>query len=157
MDELTTNNTDYFMSLTKVALNLDKNIFLLRAFEMKGHMNKKYLRSSAIMIGNELVTSTFTDTTHFFEELNLFDLGSDQNKYFTVVEKNKVKNLKLKINDNDIYLSKSEAKAIYKLFNLSMVGYSLSRVLEFEFKFTPDNIADVLEHADYLTLPDSKG
>lgn len=59
------------------------------------------------------------------EELALFDTGNDQNKYLAVAEHQKIKNLKLKnINDN-IFISKSEAKAMNRLFNMALMGYSL--------------------------------
>jgi hypothetical protein len=78
------------------------------------------------------------------EELSLFDIGNNQNKYLAVAERQKIKNLKLKnVNDN-IFVSKSEARAIYRLFNMALMGYSLSVVLEKEFRFTPSNLGEIL-------------
>ncbi len=146
MDELITTVNTYSNNLiaTMVPLNFDKQIYLIRAFEEDLASQKKYIRNAAVLVENELLTSTFTDTVHFFEELNLFDLGNDQNKYVSVVTHNNAKNLKLEIEDANIYLSKSEAKAMYKLYNLAFTGYSLSRVLEFEHRITKDNIAQFL-------------
>lgn len=157
MDELTVKNENFDITLTKVGLNFDKNIYLVRAFEEDQSSKKKYLRTAGILVGDELITSTFADTTHFMEELNLFDFGNDQNKYFTVTEYIGTPNLKLKIDYKNVFISKAEAKTIYKLFNMSLIGYSLARVLEFEYRFTPQSIAAALYRHDYLTLPHQKG
>lgn len=153
MDELISKSKHINLSMTKVGLNLDKNIYLIRAFEDDSDMKKKYIRNMVILVDDEFLTTTFTDTVHLMEELNLFDYGNDQNKYLEVVEHQKTKNLQLKVeNDHAVYISKSEAKTIYKLFNLSMIGYSLTRVLEFEYRFTPETLTNVLYHNDYLKL-----
>lgn len=156
MDELTARNENFDIILTKVGLNLDKEIYLLRAFEEDQIAKKKYLRTAGILVGDELLTSTFADTTHFMEELNLFDFGNSQNKYFAVTEYKNTKNLKLIIDEDKemyVFISKSEAKTMYKLFNMSLIGYSLARVLEFEYRFTPQSISSALHHHDYLSLP----
>lgn len=157
MDELTVRNENFDIKLTKVGLNFDKEIYLVRAFEEDPIAKKKYLRTAGILIGAELLTSTFADTTHFMEELNLFDFGNDQNKYFAVTEYIGTPNLKLKIDDKNVFISKAEAKTMYKLFNMSLIGYSLARVLEFEYRFTPQSISMALHCHDYLTLPQPKG
>lgn len=153
MDELTVRNENFDITLTKVGLNFDKEIYLVRAFEEDQIAKKKYLRTAGILVGDELLTSTFADTTHFMEELNLFDFGNNQNKYFAVTEYVGTPNLKLIINDKNIFISKAEAKTMYKLFNMSLIGYSLARVLEFEYRFTPQSISTALHRHDYLTLP----
>lgn len=153
MDELTVRNENFDITLTKVGLNFDKEIYLLRAFEEDQFAKKKYLRTAGILVGDELLTSTFADTTHFMEELNLFDFGNNQNKYFAVTEYIGTPNLKLKIDDKNVFISKAEAKTMYKLFNMSLIGYSLARVLEFEYRFTPQSISTALHRHDYLTLP----
>lgn len=160
MDELTVRNENFDITLTKVGLNFDKEIYLVRAFEHDLGANKKYLRTAGILIGDELLTSTFADTTHFMEELNLFDFGNSQNKYFAVTEYKNTKNLKLIIDEDKekyVFISKSEAKTMYKLFNMSLIGYSLARVLEFEYQFTPQSISIALHRHDYLTLPRLEG
>jgi hypothetical protein len=157
MDELTVMNDNFDITLTKVALNFDKEIYLLRAFEIDRITNEKYIRTAGILVSDELVTSTFADTTHFMEELNLFDFGNDQNKYFTVTEYSGTPNLKLKIDYKNVFISKAEAKTIYKLYNLAFHRYSFSRVLEFEYRFTPQSVSEALYRHDYLSLPHQKG
>jgi hypothetical protein len=157
MDELTVKNENFDITLTKVGLNFDKEIYLVRAFEEDQIARKKYLRTAGILVGDELLTSTFADTTHFIEELNLFDFGNSQNKYFAITEYIGTPNLKLKIDDKNVFISKAEAKTMYKLFNMSLIGYSLARVLEFEYRFSPQSISTALHRHDYLTLPRQEG
>lgn len=136
MDQLIQITDDEGVSLTiiPISLNLDKRIHLIHVFEENISSNKKYIRNELILVNNQILTSTFSDTVHFMEELSLFDTGNDQNKYLAVAEHQKIKNLKLKnVNDN-IFVSKSEARAIYRLFNMALMGYSLSVVLEKEFR-----------------------
>lgn len=128
-----------------IALNLDKEIFLLSIYEENLHLKKKFIRNELIIVGNELLTSTFSDSVHFMEEINLFDVGNNQNKYLDVTEYQSTRNLKLKHSgDKNIFISKSEAKAIYKIFNLAFMGYSVAAVLEREFKFTPQLLTKIL-------------
>jgi hypothetical protein len=146
MDQLIQITDDEGVSLTiiPISLNLDKKIRLIHVFEENMSSNKKYIRNELILVDNQILTSTFSDTVHFMEELSLFDTGNDQNKYLAVAERQKIKNLKLKnVNDN-IFVSKSEARAIYRLFNMALMGYSLSVVLEKEFRFTPSNLGEIL-------------
>ena len=138
------------LRIIPVALNLDKDIYLLHVFEEDDTLKKKYIRNELVLIKNQILTSTFSDTVHFMEELALFDTGNDQNKYLAVAEHQKIKNLKLKnINDN-IFISKSEAKAMNRLFNMALMGYSLSVVLEKEFRFTPQDLTKLLHHHNFL-------
>ncbi len=138
------------LGIIPVALNLDKDIYLLHVFEEDDTLKKKYVRNELVLIKNQILTSTFSDTVHFMEELALFDTGNDQNKYLAVAEHQKIKNLKLKnINDN-IFISKSEAKAMNRLFNMALMGYSLSVVLEKEFRFTPQDLTKLLHHHNFL-------
>ena len=146
MDQLIQITDDEGVSLTiiPISLNLDKRIHLIHVFEENISSNKKYIRNELILVDNQILTSTFSDTVHFMEELSLFDTGNDQNKYLAIAEHQKIKNLKLKnVNDN-IFVSKSEARAIYRLFNMALMGYSLSVVLEKEFRFTPSNLGEIL-------------
>jgi len=118
-------------SNTKVTtLLLDKNIYLIvYAKQAKEDKPKPYAIGIAIFAKTELVTFTFADTIHFIEELNLFEGGNNQNKYFDVVERMQTKNLRLKLkNGNNIYITKSEAKAICKIFSLILSLYSLLRI-----------------------------
>jgi hypothetical protein len=134
-----------------IALNLDKEIYLLSIYEENIHVKKKFIRNELILIGNQILTSTFSDTIHFMEEINLFDVGNSQNKYLDVTEYKNTKNLKLKLNgEENIFLSKSEAKAMYKIFNLAFIGYSVASVLEREFKFTPQLLTKFLHQNQLL-------
>ena len=153
IDELTTKHSQYIrIELTKVPLCRDKNILLVRGFEIDYEANKKYMKTALIIVGDEIITSNFSDTVHFSEELNLYDTGNDQNKYLDVTEYKSTKNLRLKLENETVYITKSECKAIYKLFNSSLMGYSLSNVLEFEYNFTPETLTTALNDFGYLEI-----
>ncbi len=143
-------NTGTLLTVIPISLNLDKKISLIHVFEEDSVLNKKYIRNELILVNNQILTSTFSDTVHFMEELALFDTGNDQNKYFAVAEHQKIKNLKLKNIDDNIFISKSEARAMYRLFNIALMGYSLSVVLEKEFRFTPQNLTKLLHSHNFL-------
>ena len=139
------------LKIIPVSLNLDKEIYLLHIFEEDKVAKKKYIRNELILIKNQILTSTFSDTIHFVEELNLFDFGNCQNKYLDVGEYQSTKNLKLKYNgDQNIFISKSEAKAMNRIFNLAFIGYSVATVLEKEFRFTPQLLAKLLHENQLL-------
>ena len=74
------------LKVVPVSLNLDKEIYLIHTFEENLEAKKKYIRNELILIRNEILTSTFSDTVHFMEELNLFDIGNSQNKYLDITE-----------------------------------------------------------------------
>lgn len=148
---ITLNDFGSELKMIKVLLNLDKEIYLLHIFEENYNLNKKFIRGELILIENEIFTSTFADTVHFMEELNLFDFGNNQNKYLDITEYKNTKNLKLKTNeDKNIFISKSEAKAIYKLFNMAFLGYSVATVLEKEFRVTPQILTKLLHDNNLL-------
>lgn len=143
------NDSNLYMN--SVALCIDKKINLVRVWEIDREKDKKYIRNAVILVDNIILTSTFADTVHFLEELSLFDFGNEQNKYLKVLEHQKNKNLKLDLGDGqDIYITKSEAKSIYKLYNMSLIGYSPARVLEYEYRFTPQNFTQLLHENNYL-------
>ena len=155
-DQIFTFNDDEEVELKiiPVSLNLDKEIYLLHIFEEDKVAKKKYIRNELILIKNQILTSTFSDTIHFMEELNLFDIGNNQNKYLDVSEYQSTKNLKLKYNgDQNIFISKSEAKAMNRIFNLAFIGYSVATVLEKEFRFTPQFLAKLLHENQLLIEP----
>jgi hypothetical protein len=146
-DLINVNNNDNIMDyLTPklIVLNLDKRIFLLNILEEDNRAKKKYIRSQLIAVNNQILTFGFSDTVHFMDELALFDAGNDQNKYFTISEHQNTKNLKIKNIRSNIFISKSEAKAICRLFNLSLNGYSLSTVLENGVIFSAEDIENFL-------------
>ena len=99
-DQIFTLRDDFGVELKiiPVALNLDKEIHLLHIFEEDHSAKKKFIRNELVLVGNQILTSTFSDTVHFMEELNLFDIGNNQNKYLDVTEYQSTKNLKLKHN-----------------------------------------------------------
>lgn len=139
------------LQIIPVALNLDKEIHLLHIFEEDHNAKKKFIRNELILIGDQILTSTFSDTVHFMEELNLFDIGNNQNKYLDITEYKNTKNLKLKHNgDKNIFISKSEAKAMYKIFNLAFLGYSVAALLEREFRLTPQILTQLLHQFKFL-------
>ena len=127
-----------------IILNLDKRIFLLNVLQEDNRAKKKYIRSQLIAVNSQILTLGFSDTLHFMEELALFDAGNDQNRYFTISEHQNTKNLKIKNIRSNIFISKSEAKAICRLFNLSLNGYSLSTALENGVIFSSENIETFL-------------
>ena len=146
-DLINVNNNDNIMDYLVpklIILNLDKRIFLLNILEEDNRAKKKYIRSQLIAVNNQILTFGFSDTVHFMEELALFDAGNDQNKYFTISEHQNTKNLKIKNIRSNIFISKSAAKAMCRLFNLSLNGYSLSTVLENEVIFSSENIETFL-------------
>ena len=139
------------LKIIPVALNFDKEIFLIHIFEEDKVAKKKFIRNELVLIGDQLLTSTFSDTVHFMEELNLFDIGNNQNKYLDITEYQSTKNLILKHKGNgNIFISKSEAKAIYKIFNLAFLGYSVASVLEKEFRFTPQLLTKLFHEHQLL-------
>lgn len=153
MDQLTTGNNELLrVTLTKVPLCRDKGISLVRGFQLDFQKDKKYMKTALILVGGEIVTSNYSDTVHFMEELNLYDFGNDQNKYLDIKEFKNTKNLRLKLENETVYITKSECKAIYKLFNSSLAGYSLASVLEFEYDFTAETLTRALNDYGYLEI-----
>jgi hypothetical protein len=139
------------IKIVPVALNLDKKIFFLHIFEECPSMKKKFIRNELIIVDNHILTSTFSDTVHFMEELRLFDYGNDQNKYLNITEYKSTKNLKLKYDgEKDIFISKSEAQAMYKIFHLAFQGYSVAMLLENEFRFSPQMLTQILHKQKLL-------
>ena len=85
------------------------------------------------------------------KELKLFDYGNNQNKYLNITEYKATKNLKLNYGgDKDIFIAKSEAQAMYKIFNLAFSTYTVVSVLENEFKFTPQMLTKLLHQQHFL-------
>lgn len=128
----------------KTTLLVKKNIFLIRAFNVD-HYRKKYIKNVSIIVEDFIYTSSFCETQLFMEEINLFDKGNLQNNYMKISEIQGIKSLALELpNKKMVYLSKSEAKAIYKIFNISFMGYTLSRLLEDESILTEDILIKIL-------------
>lgn len=134
-----------------IALDRDQEIYLIQIFEENYEAKKKYLRGELIFVRNHILTSTFCDTIHFMEEINLFDAGNDQNRYLAVTEYKSTKNLKLKYDGNvDVFISKALARGMYRIFTLSFAGYSTAALLEREFKLTPQLLTQLLHKFKFL-------
>lgn len=143
------------MVITHVVLNQKKDIKLLRGFEDNKISKKRYMRNIVVMIENEFITSNIADTMLWKEELMLFEKGDEQNNFFDIVTRkiNNKQNISLKLelsNKKEIFITKSEAKAICKMFDMALQGYSFSRLLEFETKQNVESWAVALNHFGYL-------
>lgn len=139
------------LTIVPVDLNLDKEIYLLHVFENNKELKKKFIRTELVLVGTHILTTRFSDTIHFFEELKLFDYGNDQNKYLNITEYKATKNLKLKYGgEKDIFISKSEAHAMKKKYDLAFNGYSTVRLLENEYIFTAQTLTKLLHVQNFL-------
>lgn len=128
----------------EIPLRNNKKIKLFRIYEVDDSKNTCFIRNEGITVDKMIIVSNFSDVVLFMEELNLFDAGSENNNYFKIVEQNKIKSLKLEITrDKSIYISKSEARAIFKVYNLSRQGYTFNRVIENEYRFTTEQINEI--------------
>lgn len=150
IDEITTETIDNNIKLNAFALVNDKNFMLIRAKEQDESNSKSYVRCLLLMVGNELITTNYADTRLLLSEIKLFEKGNKQNKYTTIERKDGDINLKLKLMNSHIYISKAEAMAITDIYNESKVGISMSRMLEYELKFTPETLTRELNRAKLL-------
>lgn len=157
MDELIKKDEINIPEPTVVPLHNKKKIVLLRAFELDTRNNKKYMRNVLFIVENEAITDNFADTILLKEELVLFDKGDEQNTFFRVVQRElngkKITSLELCLDGGKkIYISKSEAKAIVDIWNMSMQGYSFSRILEYENTQTLESWTDIIYQSGLLKL-----
>jgi hypothetical protein len=146
-DEMITLMDDLGLNSKPVVIELDpkNNMSIYKFYEENHEIKKKYLRGIIIIVHNFVLTTKFNELVHFMEELNLFDYGNEQNQYLSIADYKNTKNLKLKYKGKTpVYFSKSSAKAIYKIFHLSLLGNSLNTILENEFDFTPFVISKIL-------------
>ena len=109
------------LSLEYITLSDTKNVVLVL---ISNYDNTKQLASTVVTVDDELITFSHIQTMQFIEELNLFENGNKQNRYFSIELHNSIKNLKL--NAKNIYFSKSESRVIYKAYNQTLIGHSLS-------------------------------
>ncbi len=154
MDELINKDTINKPELTVVPLNNKHRIGLGRAFEIDTKTKKKYMRNIVFIIDNEFVTDNMADSVLFKEELILFDKGDGQNKFLKLtkrkLEDENVISLELKLdNEKEIFISRSEARAMVSLYNMSMQGYSFARILEYETQQTLQSWTNIL-YNNYL-------
>lgn len=142
-------NNDLKMNI--VPLNLDKEVFLLQISEDNVSTKKKEIRNLLILIKDVILTSRISDTVHFIEEVNMFDFANNQNKYLDTAKFNSTKSLRLRYKATKAtYITRSEARAIYKLYNMSLIGYSFKTTIENEFIFTADSLIKILEENGVL-------
>ena len=154
MDELIFEDGVNRPEITVVPLNNKHNISLVRAFEVETQTKKKYMRNIVFMVQNEFITDNMADSVLLKEELLLFEKGDAQNRFFQVTSRkingNAVLSLSLKLSSGKtIHISKSEARAIVSLWNMAMMGYSFSRILEFETQQTVQSWTQAL-YDNYL-------
>lgn len=137
------------LELNKVWLKRRKKIALLRFFEIDTLYKKKYIRNFAILVDNEIVTSCIEETMQFMEELFQFDKGNDQNEFLTLVKKdNKISNLRVNRISEDAkncYISFMVARHMYRMMNLCMQGYSMTRALDYDYVLTPEILVGFLD------------
>lgn len=157
MDELIKRDEINMPEPTVVDLHNKKQIALVRAFEVDAKNSKKYMRNVLFVVENEVISDNFADTILLKEELKLFDKGDEQNTFFKVVSRElngkKVISLELCLDSGKkIYISKSEAKAIVDIWNMSMQGYSFARILEYENRQTLESWTNILHQSGLLRL-----
>jgi len=144
------------IEISHVMLNNDKDIKLLRGFEVDPSINKRYMRNIVVMVENEFVTSNLTDSAQFKEELILFSTGDPQNKYLypttRTINKESVYSLVLTLAEKKVFIGKAEAKAMVTVWNMAMQGYSFSRLSEYEANQTLETWTSALEFNGYLQL-----
>ena len=115
-------------------LNYDRKMVLVRAIEVDEVDNKSYLRTLMLLVENEFITTNYPDTKLLLSELKLFNQGNKQNKYTSLEQKDGDINLKLKLSDSVIYISKVEAHAITEIYHESKVGTSMKKLFDGEYR-----------------------
>jgi len=146
---------DTYISLSEVILNRNKDIKLLRGFDYDIESNKRYMRHIVVAKGKKIILDNIADAMLFKEELGLFNFGDPQNKYFSLssrtLDKESVYSLVLSLSDDEkVYITKSEAKAMVGLWNMAMQGYSFAKLLEFEEKYSLKNWRAALVENGYM-------
>jgi hypothetical protein len=121
--------------LTQTVLSHDKNIIMVRAFHVNPDINERYMVDIIIMCGEKLITTNTIDSLQLNEELALFDRGDENNKFLKIVQQkgkdSLVYSLKLSLGDgNVIYIGRSEAKAMNRIWDMSFQRFSFTRLLE---------------------------
>lgn len=117
--------------LTRFPLNHEHNIMLIRRFGVDEALNERYLLDLLIMCGEELITANTTDSIQFYEELALFDRGDANNKFLKPVQRQAKNSLELSLNNGKvIYVKRSEAKTMVKLWDMSLQRLTFARLLE---------------------------
>ena len=130
----------------------DKEVSLLRVKEENFLEKKSYIRNMLIMIGNEIITTNYADTRLLLSEFKLFDRGNKQNKYTSLEKFEGNINLKIKLANTTVYISKAEALTIVDIYNESKLGISMNRIIEKEFRFTAEELTIKLQNSKFLDL-----
>lgn len=121
--------------LTPTVLSHDKNIIMARAFRVNPEIDERYMVDIIIMCGEKLITTNTVDSIQLNEELVLFDRGDENNKFLKVIQEKRkdglVYSLKLSLEDGDvIYIGRSEAKAMVRIWDMSLHRFSFARLVE---------------------------
>lgn len=119
--------------LTRFPLNIEHKIMLIRCFGVDEGLNERYLLDLLIMCGEELITANTTDSIQFCEELALFDRGDENNKFLKPAQLQAKNSLKLSLdNGKVIFIKRSEAKTMVKLWDMSLQRLTFARLVENE-------------------------
>ena len=90
--------------------------------------NKRYAKKILLCIEDNIFLDDLASIFLFKAELSLFNLNDKQSTYFELRERNitneNVKSLYLKNYKEDIYITKSVAKAIVSLLNIAYNSYN---------------------------------
>lgn len=130
--------------ITHVVLNVKHDIKMLRGFNVDEKSGKRYMANLMIMVGDEPITSHYADSIQFKEELALFDRGDNQNIFLTIVAKQIEKSQKKSdntpptlyslqpkiINNKNVFISRSEAKAMTKIWEMGLQGFTFTGLVE---------------------------
>lgn len=130
------------VTLIQVHVIRNKEISFILAKERDDIDRKNYLRGFLILIGDELITTNYSDTNQLFAEIKLFE-RTGKGKYFYSESKqdNGVLGLQIKLTNGHIYITRAEALAISVLRTDSMNGVSKNRIIENELILIPEMIA----------------
>ncbi len=150
IDEIILDTVPENVELKPIILVNAKNIVLFRAKELDIINKKSYVRSLLFMVGNELITTNYPDTKLLFAEIKLFEKGNKQNSFTTLEKFEGDTNLKLKLTNGHIYISKAEALAITEMYHESKQGINLQRLHEAELKFSPELLTQLLYKSGFL-------
>jgi hypothetical protein len=150
LDEITQATILRNTALLPIVLIRSKQIYLVRAIEEGLSGDKRYLRSLLMMVGNEIVTSNYSDSKLLLAEIKLFEKGNKQNKYTSVEKFDNDINLKLKLSTGHIYISKAEAQTIMDIYADSKSGVRTERLLDFEVHFRLEQLITMLGEYGFL-------
>lgn len=143
----------YDMEITEVELSEKKNLVLIRGFEIE--KDKKYMRFIALRIGNKIITDKLAQVILFKEELSLFDGTLEENTFLSAstreINKQKIKSMVYKTpRKHNVYFSRADSKAVSTIWNMSLRGYSLTRLMELPTKQSIESWSKYLLKYGYL-------